>query len=91
MAKQDTMQVVQKLYQDGRVEDCAARLTLEELQGFVGGDIELVACRIAHRSLVVNETGALEQLPINRAATALAQPGVLMDGGIRGPALLVKR
>lgn len=44
--------------------------TLEELQGFVGGYIEIVPIRTSdNRLMVVNEEGLLSDLPSNRKAT----------------------
>lgn len=85
-----TMNVVQKIPMVGAVEEVSAKLTLEELQAFVGGDIELVRTRLPHRALVVNENGIAEALAVNHAATRLVAPDVSMLGGIRGNALLVK-
>lgn len=44
--------------------------TLEEMQGYVGGYIEIVGLNDG-RLLVVNEEGKLDGLPINRGATAI--------------------
>lgn len=42
--------------------------SLEELQGFVGGHIEIV--RLGHGEImVVNEEGKLQNLPVNETAT----------------------
>jgi Domain of unknown function (DUF3846) len=85
-----TMTVVQKFPLNGPTEDVNEKMTLEELQAFVGGDIELVRVRLAHRALIVNENGIAEELAVNHAATRLVADGVSMLGGIRGNALLVK-
>jgi Domain of unknown function (DUF3846) len=85
-----TMNVVQKLPLEGPVEDVSEEMTLEQMQQFVGGDIELVRTRLAHRALVVNENGVAEELAVNPNATRLVAEGVSMLGGIRGSALLVK-
>jgi Domain of unknown function (DUF3846) len=85
-----TMNVVQKLPLDGPVEAVSEKMTLEQMQQFVGGDIELVRTRLAHRALIVNENGVAEELAVNHDATRLVAEGVNMLGGIRGSALLVK-
>jgi Domain of unknown function (DUF3846) len=84
------MKITKKLYADGREEDCDESWPLDKLQQFVGGYIEMVGTSIPHRSLIVNEEGALEDLPVNAKATALVPPGTSMILGIRGDALLVK-
>jgi hypothetical protein len=85
-----TTTVVQKIPVDGPAEDVSMKLTLEAMQAFVGGDIELVRTRLPHRALVVNENGITEGLTVNPVATKLVAEGVYMIGGIRGNALLVK-
>jgi hypothetical protein len=66
-------------------------MSLEALQEFVGGYIEQVASSIPHRALIVNDEGFYEHLTPNPNATALVAPGTSMiDGTIRGNALLVK-
>ena len=47
------------------------KFTLEELQAFVGGFIQIVNLA-ANKLLVVNEEGKLHNLPVNEKATALA-------------------
>ena len=44
--------------------------TLEELQGYVGGYIELIYLRDG-RIMVVNEEGKLDELPLNSTATEI--------------------
>lgn len=85
-----TMKITKKLYADGREEECEETWPLDKLQQFVGGYIEMVSTTIPHRSLIVNEEGALENLPVNHKATALVPPGTAMLLGVRGDALLVK-
>lgn len=52
--------------------------SLEELQGFVGGYIEIV--RIDdERLMVVNEEGKLNDLPINSIATYMARELIVGD------------
>ena len=48
------------------------RPTLEQLQGAVGGMIELVRCARLDAYLVVNEEGLLKGLPYNGVASYLA-------------------
>ena len=51
--------------------------TLQELQGFVGGYIEMVFLNDT-RIMVVNEEGKLDELPINvRATEIIRQAGIL--------------
>lgn len=48
--------------------------TLEELQGFVGGNIEIVRVPDdSDRIIILNEEGKLDGLPINMKATDLYQ------------------
>lgn len=61
--------------------------TLEELQGFVGGYIEIVPTYKDDEILVVNEEGKLEGLPFNKEATLLAR---ISWDYIAGDALLCK-
>ena len=82
--------VVRKLYADGRVEEATAKMTLKEMQEFVGGYIEFVKSTVAHRALIINEEGLIDDLPQNLAATALCHPAVYRRGPLRGNALLVK-
>ena len=85
------MNVVKKIYTDGRVEEVSEKMGLDELQKFVGGYIEMVPTTIPHRALVVNEEGELNGLPPNPEATKLVHPQTLMGpDGIKGNALLVK-
>lgn len=60
---------------DGTQEEvCPAdgvKFSLEELQGFVGGWIELVRLGDG-RNMWINEEGKLEGLPLNILATSLA-------------------
>ncbi len=63
--------------------------SLEELQGFVGGYIQILhigRCEL----MVINEEGKLKNLPLNRDATAIANlRGRLLEGDyIVGPALI---
>lgn len=84
------MKVTRKIYTDGRVEEVMQEMTLAQAQQFVGGYIEMVPSKLAHRSLVVNEEGLLKELPHNMKATELVRPGTLVLDFIRGNALLVK-
>lgn len=84
------MNVVSKLYADGRVEPVNKKWTLARMQAFVGGYIERVACTVAHRALICDEEGVLKEKSVNVEATKLVRPGTLMDQGLRGDCLLVK-
>jgi uncharacterized protein DUF3846 len=84
------MNVVKKIYTDGRVEDVDQKMDLAQLQKFVGGYIEMVPSNVPHRALVVNEEGLLKELPHNVKATEYVKPGTLVLDFIRGNALLVK-
>lgn len=85
------MNVVKKLFTDGRSEDVAEKMSLTQMHAFVGGYIEMVKSNIPRRALVVNENGFNDNLPQNPNATTLVYPGTsLIDGYIRGNALLVK-
>lgn len=84
------MNVVKKIYTDGRVEEVDQKMNLQQLQSFVGGYIEMVPSKLSHRSLIVNEEGLLKELPHNEKATELVRPGTLVLDWIRGNALLVK-
>ncbi|HNC58656.1 MAG TPA: DUF3846 domain-containing protein [Leptospiraceae bacterium] len=87
------MPVIKKIYADGTEEDCREKMSLEEMQEFVGGYIEEVATNInARHFLVVNEDGNMLNLPANPNATRLVKAGTLMVlEGIKGNALLIKR
>lgn len=85
------MNVVKKIYTDGRTEEVSETMSLEQLQSFIGGYIEQVASNVPHRALIVNEEGFYKHLTPNPNATDLVAPGTsLIDGTIRGNALLVK-
>lgn len=84
------MNVVMKIYVDGRLEPVNQKWTLAQMQAFVGGYIERVRCTVAHRALLCDEEGLLKDKPVNAFATKLVQPGTLMDQGLRGDCLLVK-
>lgn len=67
------------------------KFTLAELQGFVGGNIELVHLKPGHghAEAYVNEEGKLDNLPINDKATAKVR---LYNGDfISGPLVIIKR
>jgi hypothetical protein len=63
--------------------------TLTELQGFVGGYIEVVRGPWADRYLVLNEDGKRLDLPVNFGATILYhEAGGLRDDLVLGDVLL---
>ena len=84
------MNVVSKVYADGRIEPVNKPWTLAQMQAFVGGYIERVPCTLAHRALICDEEGVLKDKPVNVEATTLVRPGTLMDQGLRGDCLIVK-
>ncbi len=54
--------------------------TLEEMQGYVGGLIQLINIS-GNRLMICNEEGKIEGLPLNRYASYLAMKnGVLFEG-----------
>lgn len=86
-----TTNVVRKYPFDGKPEDADEKMTLAQMQAYVGGYIEHVPTSIAHRVLIVNDECFIQMLPANFAATEVVRKGVWMvDGLIRGNALLVK-
>lgn len=86
-----TSRVVRKYPVGAEPIDCDEKMTLKQMQEFVGGWIEIVASKIAHRSLVVNEEGTIHGLPPNPAATEIVREGTMMKGGyLRGNCLLIK-
>ena len=87
--KEHTTRVVRKYFVDGRVEEVDEGMTLDDMQKFVGGYIEMVPSKISHRSVVVNEDGLGLELPHNVNASAVLHPLYVVDF-IRGNALLVK-
>lgn len=58
------------------------RFSLEELQGFVGGLIEMID--LGEGIMWINEEGKLEGLPINFLATRLARPYLFRGDYIAG-------
>ncbi len=62
---------------------------LKELQGFVGGMIQIIRLR-NRKIMVVNDEGKLENLPPNSEATALAlkDAAIFHDDWISGDALI---
>lgn len=65
---------------------------LEELQGYVGGYIELINLP-QNQFLVINEEGKLNNLPLNRKATSLARfcGAIARTDFIVGPALVIRQ
>jgi hypothetical protein len=84
------MHVVSKIYVDGRIEPVNQKWSLADMQAFVGGYLERVACTVAHRALICDEEGLLKEKPVNLEATKFVRHGVLMDQGMRGDCLIVK-
>jgi len=90
MHKRHTTTVVRKFYTDGRVENVKEKMTLEEMQDFVGGYIEEVPTLNKRLSLIINEEGLLNNLPYNYKATELVHPGTYVIGALQGDVLLVE-
>ena len=87
----NSINVVRKIYANGKVEDVDEKMTLEQVQKFVGGLIEYTDSTIPHRSLIVNEEGLMLDLPINlNASKLLRHPEAAINGKLSGDALLVK-
>lgn len=63
--------------------------TLTELQGLVGGDIQIVPLDGIHQQLVCNEEGKIKQLPLNRVATAIWEAAYGHTDMIVGNAVIV--
>lgn len=85
------MNVVQIIHIDGTIEEVNRKMELEEMQSIVGGYIEQIPSNTAHRSLIVNEEGALHNLPNNIEATKFKKPETLtLNGYLQGTVLLVK-
>lgn len=65
--------------------------SLEELQGYVGGYIELISLPQT-KFLVINEEGKLYNLSLNRKATSLARfcGAIAKTDFIVGPALVIR-
>lgn len=84
------MNIVKKIYIDGRIEEGTWKMTLEEMQKFVGGLIEICPSNIPHRCLVINDEGFLINLPLNHEATKLVNAHTLMIDGLRGNVLMAK-
>lgn len=83
-------QVAQVVTPDGEVTQVSPsngkKFTLEELQGYVGGYIELI--RLPNgRDMYVNEEGKLTGLALNPTATAVS--GLWPHDVIIGPALVM--
>lgn len=53
------------------------KFSLKELQGFVGGNIEIVRAKEEGMILVINEEGKINNLPVNPSATKLYVYGSL--------------
>ena len=70
-------------------EPGAKTFTLKELQGYVGGYIEVVSFK--HGLLVVDEEGKLKHAPINRAATHFLKSLLRRGDFLVGNVLIVKK
>lgn len=83
--------VYERISVAGTREEVNRMMKLEEMQQAVGGYIEMVPTTLPNKWLIVDEEGLLKDKPINKTATELVRAGVLMVGGIRGDALVVRR
>ena len=72
------------------VRPAKKRFSLEELQSFVGGYIELVKTRKPVRNMYINENGLLDDLPVNPTATILIDPAAywITPPGVRGSVIV---
>lgn len=66
------------------------KFTLEELQKFVGGYIELVKT-VDGRNMYVNEEGLVHDLPHNALASVAIHPRYITIGGVRGDVIICDR
>jgi hypothetical protein len=90
-SKEDATNVVAKFLPGHPAQYGNWKMSLIEMQTFVGGYIEYVQSNQARRALVVNEDALLRNLPINPSATIFMRSGVwAVDGQLRGPVLMVK-
>jgi hypothetical protein len=76
------------IHPDGRVETKDSPLSLEEMQGLVGGYIERIPMADG-RFMVFNEEGKPLRLPVNQKATAFL--ALAPGGSIFGTAIIVPR
>jgi hypothetical protein len=84
-----SVEVFVKLYADGRREVGPFKMSLGEMQHFVGGYLESVPTHYSEKILIIAEEGIRLELPVNLRATAFVKSGTGMLGGvIRGNALL---
>ncbi len=65
------MKMSEVIYTDGSRESIPGTLTLKEMQGKVGGLIEVVYLEDGTK-MVVNEEGLIDGLPINSEASIIA-------------------
>ena len=63
------------------------RFSLEELQGFVGGLVELID--VGEGIMWINEEGKLINLPYNEGATGLAAPYLFWGDYVAGDVLVL--
>lgn len=66
------------------------RFTLAELQGYVGGLIEIVKTH-DKRTMYVNEEGLVDNLPRNAKASGLIDSCYLTIDGVRGDVLVLDK
>jgi hypothetical protein len=68
-------------------KDGTSRFSLKELQGYVGGFVEVVHLD-GPRIMVVNEDGKAMKLPPHERATTMAHAFILPGDYIAGPAVV---
>ena len=68
-------------------------LTLEQMQGICGGYIEIIKLPVDKAKMVMNEEGAIYQLPINKEASKILQMNYPMSPTIpiRGNVIIIKK
>lgn len=83
------MKAIKKFYSDGRVEEGRWEMSLEQMQEFVGGYIEMRKSTIPGFQLIMNEEGFLRRLQPNLTAHALLHSAYAVEV-VRGNVLLVE-
>jgi hypothetical protein len=89
--KEHTTNVVMKIYPDGRIEEGNWKMTLKEMQDFVGGPIEMARSKIPRRMIICDEEHGFKAPNPNIEATKLLDPRTCtLDGRLHGNCLLAK-
>jgi len=84
------MYIIRAIYADGHTESIKKKWTLQDVQVFIGGYMEVLDSTMPHRALVCDEEGVLKEKPINIEAMRLVHSRYFMSQGLRGNCLLVK-